>query len=117
MIRLVDARTAESAPLPDPLVGACCSLEADDLRQRLAEWRALRDRATGIEPLEGGVRLTLSADERMDAVAQLVDAESRCCPFYRFTIRVEGPGRALSVEAGPTGAPAVRALLGLDETV
>ena len=97
----------------DRLIGAACTLSDEDLRERVAEWRALRDRATAIEDLEGGVGLTLAAEEPIVGVAGLVARESECCPFYTFALRVDGPGRRLEVTAGQGGEPAVRALLGL----
>lgn len=98
---------------PDPRIGASCSLDSADLRGRLAEWRSLRDRALAVDETEGGARLRLAPDEPMDAVARLVALESECCPFYRFTIRVDGTHRELTLDAGPDGAAAVRALLAL----
>ena len=98
----------------DALVGASCTLNAADLRQRLAEWRQLRNRAQTIERAsDGAYRLRFAPDEPMDAIARLVALESECCAFYRFTIGVGGSHRELTVDAGPGGAPAVHALLGL----
>jgi MerR family copper efflux transcriptional regulator len=100
--------------VPDSLIGAACTLAASQLRERLREWRALRDRAGAIEPIVGGARLALSADEPMGAVAELVARESECCTFYTFTLRIDGPTRQLEISAGPGGEPAVSGLLGLD---
>ncbi len=97
---------------PDPLVGAACSLSAEDLRERLLAWRALRDDAVAIEAAEDAIRLSFSDDQSLTEVARLVALESDCCPFYGFTIRVDGPSRILEVDAGPGRLPAVRALLG-----
>jgi len=33
---------------PGRLIGAACSLNADEMRERLAEWRGARDRATSM---------------------------------------------------------------------
>jgi hypothetical protein len=97
----------------DPMVGAACSLGAEDLRERLAAWHGLTDTALAIEAADDAIRLTFSVDQPMTEVARLVALESGCCPFYRFTIRVAGANRALEVDAGPGGMPAVRALLGI----
>jgi len=97
----------------DPMVGAACSLGAEDLRERLAAWRGLRKSALAIEAADDAIRLTFSVDQSMTQVARLVALESACCPFYRFTIRVDGANRLLEVDAGPGRLPAVRALLGL----
>lgn len=103
----------DSGEAPD-LIGAACTLEGDDLRTRLEEWRALRDRAVSIDSITGGLRLVFPAGEPVAAVAHLVERESECCDFYRFALRVDGTTRILEVSAGPAGEPAVRALLGLD---
>jgi MerR family copper efflux transcriptional regulator len=95
------------------LIGAACTLGTEELRQRVDEWRALRDRATAIDEIEGGARLTFNPDEPMEAVANLVSLESECCSFYTFTLQIDGPARRLEISAGTGGEPAVRALLGL----
>ena len=33
------------------MIGASCTLGAGELKQRLADWRSLRDRATNLEPI------------------------------------------------------------------
>ncbi len=104
----------ELPTVPGRLIGAACTLDAPQLRERLREWRALRDAAGAIEPIVGGARLVLSADEPMGAVADLVARESECCSFYTFTLRIDGPTRQLEISAGPGGEAAVRGLLRLD---
>lgn len=95
------------------MIGAACTLDAARLRERLRDWRELRDRATHIESVPGGIRLAFSANEPMGAVAELAAAESECCAFYTFTLQVDGPTRQLEISAGAGGEPAVQALLGL----
>ncbi|MBA3740269.1 MAG: MerR family DNA-binding transcriptional regulator [Chloroflexi bacterium] len=102
-----------SARSNDRMVGACCKLGAADLPERLADWRRLRDRATSIEERASAVRLTFSSEVPMEEVARLVELESACCTFYRFTMEVDGEARSMTVDAGPNGTPAVRGLLGL----
>lgn len=97
------------------LIGAACTLDAEQLPERLREWRALRDRAISVEPITGGARVSFSADEPIGAVADLVALESECCAFYAFTLRVDGPTRQLEINAGAGGEGAVRALLGLEQ--
>ncbi len=98
------------------LIGASCSLTTDEMRERLAEWRRLRDRARAIEPLtDGGARLVFDPEEPVGPIADLVGRESECCPFYTFTLRIDGPARQLEISAGPGGDPAVRALLRLEQ--
>ena len=100
----------------DALVGASCTLSAADLRQRVADWRQLRNRAQAIEPtVDGAYRLRFAADEPMDPVARLAALESECCAFYRFTIRIDGPDRELTIDAGPDRSAAVEGLLSLGD--
>lgn len=96
------------------MIGAACTLDSETLRERLAEWRALRDRSTAIESLPGGARLVLDEAEPVADVADLAARESECCPFYSFTLRVEGPTRHLDISAGSGGEPAVLALIGVE---
>ena len=106
---------AELPMAAERMIGASCTLGAAELKQRLAEWRSLRDRATQAEPIPGGTRLTFTADEPLEPIAQLAALESECCAFYTFTLRVDGPLRQLEISAGLGGEPAVRALLGLEQ--
>ena len=93
---------------------ASCLLDGQEMRLRLAEWRALRERCAWIRRTDDGAVLSLAATEPLPAVLDLMDRESECCGFYRFTVRVTGDARELEVDAGPGGFPAVAALLSLD---
>jgi MerR family copper efflux transcriptional regulator len=95
------------------MIGASCNLSEEDLRRRVAEWSQLRGRALEVTPITGGVKLTLAVQEPIDSVADLISREADCCPFYGFTLRIDGPTRDLAITAGPGGDPAVHALLGL----
>jgi DNA-binding transcriptional MerR regulator len=100
---------------PERLIGASCTLSSEEMRERLAEWRGVRDRATAIESGSKGARLAFHPAEPVAPIADLVGRESECCAFYTFTLRVDGPARELEISAGAGGLPAVRALLGLQQ--
>lgn len=106
---------SELTKAPEGLLGAACALNSDEMRERLAEWRDVRDRATSIEPLPGGARLTFGTAESVGPIADLVSRESECCSFYAFNLRIDGSTRHLDISAGTGGEPAVRALVGLNQ--
>jgi len=111
----VASSSSEPPMAPERLIGAACTLNSDEMRKRLGEWRELRDRATAIEPLAGGARLAFDSGEPVAPIADLLARESECCAFYTFTLLVDGPTRQLDISAGAGGEPAVRALIGLDQ--
>jgi len=113
-MELIPPPRDELPQLADGLYGAACTLDDPQLRERVRIWRELRDRAV-VEPTPTGARLAFGPGEDMSAVADLAALESVCCPFYSFTIRIDGATRELEVSAGPGGEPAVHALLGLDD--
>jgi hypothetical protein len=98
---------------PDLLIGAGCTLGADEMKVRRREWAELRDRSPGIRDVAGGVAIGLAADEPLDRVADLAARESECCAFYTFVLRIEGTQRELEVTAGEGREIAARVLLGL----
>ena len=106
--------TGELPQVSERLIGAACSLGTDEMRQRLADWRRLRDRATSITPIPGGARLSFDATEPMAPIAGLASLESECCAFYTFGLRIDGPTRELDISAGTDGEAAVHALIGLE---
>ncbi|HEX6475241.1 MAG TPA: hypothetical protein VF114_09190 [Candidatus Limnocylindria bacterium] len=103
----------EPAPAADDLLSAACTLGPGAMKARLADWAALRDRSSEMRVDGQAAVLVLAADEPLDAVTRLIDLESACCSFYHFSLRVAGDRRELEVDAGPSGGPAVAALLSL----
>ena len=103
----------EPAPTGDDLLSAACTLGPGAMKARLADWAELRDRCSEVRQDDARAVLVLAPDEPLDAVARLVAHESECCAFYRFSLRVAGGMRELEIDAGPTGAEAVAALLSI----
>jgi hypothetical protein len=67
-------------------------------RARYDELRARLVAAAHVEPARGGYALRLPGDdETLQAVAEWVLLERRCCPFISFSISFGHPGQALSV--------------------
>ena len=97
----------------DRLLSAACSLGADEMRVRRAEWAGLRDRARAVHRVPGGATLMLAPDEPMEELASLLDRESECCAFYTFELTIAGPTRELVITAGAGREAAVDALLNL----
>ena len=97
----------------DALLHAACTLGDGEVRERLAKWIALRDRSVRVRVTPQGALLPLAADEPLDGVARLMEQESECCRFYRFSLRVGAGMRELEIDAGAGGAEAVKALLSI----
>jgi hypothetical protein len=102
------------ARLADGGAPIACSLPDDTaVVGRLGEWAAALAGAVSRESLAGGgVRIALGPTVDLGALAALVEADHRCCPFFAFAITVDGRGVALEIRA-PAGADeTVAALIG-----
>ena len=124
---MTDKEHVDSSVLIDPLfelkdeehtgdgrLHASCALGEEEVRERLADWIGLRHRSVQVRVTAQGAQLQLAADEPLDGVARLVELESACCGFYRFTLLVGDGTRELEIDAGPGGAEAVKALLSIE---
>jgi hypothetical protein len=81
-----------------------CTLELDEVPQRIEGWRDLLSHARDrVWLADGGLRIELDADVSVATLAQLVADEQRCCAFLAFAITVDARGVALEVQA-PEGA-------------
>ena len=108
----VQPQPEAAAPPDERLLGAACTLGSEDVRERLAEWRRVRDDARSVELTTDGARLTFDASEPIGQLADLLARESECCAFYTFILTIDGPTRYLDISAGPGGGTAVHALIG-----
>ena len=83
-----------------------CTLSPDALQvRRQGLLGELARRAQRHELTADGLRVVFAADDgTLAAIAQVVDAERRCCRFLRFTIAVEPDGGPITLElSGPAG--------------
>jgi hypothetical protein len=76
-----------------------CSLTDERLRVRLNEWLALDERALlrAEDHPNGQVRVYRAGAEIERVLAELIEAEGRCCPFLDFTVRREADDVRLTV--------------------
>jgi hypothetical protein len=84
-----------------------CDLSAAELSGRRDGLLArLADSASEISEIENGVTLVLaSSPEVSGLIAQVIDAERRCCRFLRFRCTYEPDLGPISVEVtGPEGS-------------
>jgi hypothetical protein len=87
-------------------VPIACTLTSAELQSRSAQllpW--LAGRATGRVPVTNGFRWTFQSSPGLLAeLAQIIDAERRCCRFLRFAVAAEPDGGPISLEVtGPPG--------------
>ena len=91
------ARARGHAQLADSISDSC-TLDRSELPRRLEDWRHLL--ADCDITREGtGATITLRADTDVVAVAELAAAETACCSFFTFELRVDATGNSLRVTA------------------
>jgi hypothetical protein len=88
-----------------------CSLTPDQMRDRQGSLiPALLGRAVSISPIDEGYRLELKSDSgTLKAIAEMIAAESQCCPFLQFNLLV--PPAQADVVLTVSGPPGTRAFL------
>ncbi|MGI8710806.1 MAG: hypothetical protein ACR2LA_07445 [Acidimicrobiales bacterium] len=89
-----------------------CSLSAEGMDVRLAEWRVLLTAVTERAELEGGLRLMFEPSVPAADVARLAAAEQECCPFFSFAVTIDSRGTALEVTAPAEAADLVAEAFG-----
>jgi MerR family transcriptional regulator, copper efflux regulator len=86
-----------------------CTLDANDLGDRLATVEALRrDALVGRTEIPGGVRMHLRNAPGIEArVRALAAAESRCCAFLNFRIETVDDELLLEITGVPEARPVI----------
>ena len=104
---IADRSGFTASALRDPPIA--CTLDADAMADRLADWQAMLARSRSRTALpDRGLRIEFDAAVAFDEVARLVAAEQRCCGFLSFALTIDAHGVALEVRA-PEGAEAMLA--------
>lgn len=110
------AAAATTAPVaaevsPGKLPNAC-TLEPDDVPDRIRDWKALIAEAIARDDIDGGARLAFPPGHDLAArVAGLAAAEQSCCAFFDFTLRITAEATVLEARAPEGGQEMIAALL------
>ena len=81
-----------------------CSLAAGELADRVQRWRRVLDGSTPERRADSAVRVALGL-ERLPELAALIVDETRCCPFFTFTLTVTHAGIQLDATAPADARP------------
>jgi hypothetical protein len=89
-----------------------CALPATEADRRARKTRsAIGESVLRRTAIDGGLRLAFAADERTAAaLTEVVDAESRCCPFLEMSIERRNGELELTVTGPPEAAPMIELL-------
>ena len=91
------------------LLPVACSLTPEEMRDRQASLiPALLGRAVAIDPSGEGYVLRFNSDAAsLHSIAEMIAAESRCCPFLQFDLCVPpAQGNVTLTVSGPKGTRA-----------
>jgi len=96
-------------------VPIACSLTADDVVTRMAEWRTfLAESVVSARRDDRGLHLLLvQSDDVLLAAADLAAREKACCPFFSMSIQIEPAARTLTLDAPPDAAGVLDEFMGL----
>ena len=91
-------------------VAIACTLDAGEVGERLAEWRAVAARARSRESIEGGLRLAFD-DIDVRALTDLAIREHECCSFLSFAVGIGTGGTTLDITGPPVAVKLIDALV------
>jgi DNA-binding transcriptional MerR regulator len=96
---VLELSTRPAVPDADqrPAAPIACGLDSTELAARTALWREIAAAAEGTA-IRDGARLTLPV-ERAGELTRLAVDEQRCCPFFDFRMRFDGPRVHLEISA------------------
>lgn len=96
----------------DERAPVACTLDAGDVRTRVAEWAAVLAHVVDRTPVPHGLRLTFGDDPPVAEISRLAAAEVACCAFFTMRLAFDGRGVTLEVTAPPDGGAVLEALFG-----
>lgn len=102
--------TTKAAVVGEPALA--CTLAADSMKGRMADWHSLLAHVERREPIDGGVRSVFMSSVPIGDLMRLVAAEQDCCQFFRFAITVDTRGVALEVRAPDDARGIVESMFG-----
>jgi MerR family transcriptional regulator, copper efflux regulator len=102
--------TTKPAIAGEPAIA--CTLTAESMKGRIADWQTLLAHVERREDIDGGVRSVFAASVPIGELMRLVAAEQDCCQFFRFAITVDTRGIALEVRAPEDARPIVESMFG-----
>ena len=95
-----------------PEIPIACSLAADEVQIRVAEWQEVLKKVRERRPIDGGVRLVFEPSTPAAAVADLAAREHACCPFLNFTMPVSAEAPTLEVRGRAAAQTIIDELFG-----
>jgi len=102
--------TAGGATASPPIA---CSLAGGDMQARIGEWQALLADVDHREAITDGLRLVFTQPAPLGEITRLAAAEHDCCPFFDFTVTIDGRGIALEVTAPADGHVLLASVFGV----
>ena len=108
----IQAVSLSAKPQPAGEPDIACTLSADSMKGRIADWQNLLAHVVRREAIDGGVRNVFAADVPTAELMRLVAAEQDCCQFFQFSITVDTRGVALEVRAPADALPIVTSMFG-----
>jgi hypothetical protein len=89
-----------------------CTLPADEAERQARQTRTTLGAAVlSREEIEGGLRLRLPGDDATEAaVREVIEAESRCCPFLTMAAEPRNGALELTVTGPPEAKPMIELL-------
>jgi len=115
-------QTASTKLVPIPITGdpaesesipVACTLDSDQVRDRIADWQKLIAKATGRQAIGDGVAFSFEHDVALTTeIAQRAAEECACCSFFRFNVAIDGSCVRLEVGAPTEARDIITSLFG-----